>query len=119
MFFDLAKSLRSLTRSPIHSVIHEAHRFARHHLESGGNVTGSGTIGDQHYVLPPDVGASEVATAIDDWLRGQSRKRSNGATPALKMTSDGRAVVPADVLLLLGDGGIDNGRRVLERIVSE
>ena len=122
MFFDLAKSLRSLTRFPIHSVIHEAHRFARHHLESGGNVTPHNTIGDQNFVLPPDVSASAVASAIEDRLRGQrfsSRKRSNGATPALKLTSEGRAVVPADVLLQLGGGAIDSGRRVLERIVSE
>jgi hypothetical protein len=122
MFFDLAKSLRYLTRSPIHSVIHEAHRFARHHLENGGNVTPHSTIGDQDFVLPPDVSASAVASAIEDRLRNQrfsSRKRSNGATPALKTNADGRAVVPADVLLLLGDGAIDSGRRVLERIVSE
>ena len=85
MFFDLAKSLRSLTRSPIHSVIHEAHRFACHHLESGGNVTPHNTIGDQDFVLPPDVSASAVATAIKDWLRSQrfsSRKRGNDAAPA-------------------------------------
>ena len=122
MFFDLAKSLRSLTRSPIHSVIHEAHRFARHHLESGGNVTGSGTIGDQHYLLPPDVGASEVARAIDDWLRGQrfsSRKRGIEGIPPLQIGAHGKVVVPAELMLALGDGEIDRGRRVVERIVSD
>ena len=122
MFFDLAKSLRSLTRSPLHWALHEAHRMARRHLESGGNVTPHNTIGDQDFVLPPDVSASAVASAIEDRLRDQrfsSRKRSNGATPALKMTSDGKVVVPANLILLLGDGEIDRGRRVVERIVSE
>ena len=80
MFFDLAKSLRSLTRSPIHSVIHEAHRFARHHLESGGNVTPHNTIGDQDFVLPPDVSASAVASAIEDRLRGQRSRRGSVAS---------------------------------------
>ena len=96
--------------------------MARHHLESGGNVTPHNTIGDQDFVLPPDVSASAVARAVEDRLRGQrfsSRKRSNGATPALKMTSDGKVVVPANLILLLGDGEIDRGRRVVERIVSE
>ena len=122
MFFDLAKSLRSLTRSPIHSVIHEAHRFARHHLESGGNVTPHNTIGDQDFVLPPDVSASALASAIEDRLRGQrlsSRKRGIEGVPPLQTNADGKVVVPANLILLLEDGGIDSGRRVLERIVSE
>ena len=122
MFFDLAKSLRSLTRSPIHSVIHEAHRFARHHLESGGNVTPHNTIGDQDFVLPPDVSGAEVATAIKDWLRSQrfsSSKRGIEGVPPLQTNADGKVVVPAEVMLVLGDGEIDRGRRVVERIVSE
>ena len=120
MFFDLAKSLRSLTRSPIDSVIHD--RFARHHLESGGNVTPHNTIGDQGFVLPPAVSASAVASAIDDRLRGQrfsSRKRGIDAVPLLQTNADGKVVVPAEVMLVLGDGEIDRGRRVVERIVSE
>jgi hypothetical protein len=122
MFFDLAKSLRSLTRSPIHSVIHEAHRFARHHLESGGNVTPHNTIGDQDFVLPPDVSASAVTSAIEDRLRGQrfsSRKRGIDAVPPLQTNADGKVVVTAELMLALGDGEIDRGRRVVERIVSE
>src|SRR4030081_1751823 len=115
MFFDLAKSLRSLTRSPIDSVIHESHRFARRHLESGGNVTPHNTIGDQDFVLPPDVSASAVASAIEDRLRGQrfsSRKRGIDAVPPLQTNADGKVVVPAEVMLVLGDGEIDRGRRV-------
>src|SRR2546423_11200784 len=113
MFFDLAKSLRSLTRSPIHSVIHEAHRFARHHLESGGNVTPHKTIGDQDFVLPPDVSASAVASAIEDRLRGQrfsSRKRGIDAVVPLQTNADGKVVMPAELMLALGDGSADRGR---------
>ena len=122
MFFDLAKSLRSLTRSPIHSVIHEAHRFARHHLESGGNVTPQNSIGDEDSVLPPDISASAVVSAIEDRLRAQrfsSRKRGIEGVPPLQTNADGKVVVPAEVMLVLGDGEIDRGRRVVERIVSE
>src|SRR5207302_942432 len=98
MFFDLAKSLRSLTRSPIHSVIHEAHRFARHHLESGGNVAPHSTLGDQDFVLPPDVPASVVASAIEDRLRGQrfsSRKHGIVGVAPLQTNADGKVVVSA------------------------
>ena len=35
------------------------------------------------------------------------------------VTPDGKVVVPANLILLLGDGEIDRGRRVVERIVSE
>jgi len=122
MFFELARSLSSLTRSPIESVIHEAHRMARRHLEAGGNTTPDNTTRGRELVLPPDVGGAEVARAIEDLLRAQrfsSRRRSNDAAPSLQMTSDGRADVPAELLLLLGDGSADRGRRVLERIVSE
>jgi len=35
------------------------------------------------------------------------------------MTADGRIIVPANLVLLLGDGSADRGRLVLERIVSE
>ena len=99
MFFDLAKSLRSLTRSPIHSVIHEAHRFARHHLESGGNVSPDCGGSDEDFVLPPDVSASAVASAIDDRLRDQrfsSRKRGIDAVPPLQTNADGKVVVPVE-----------------------
>jgi len=96
--------------------------MARRHLESGGNVRPDVGSSYNGFVLPPDVSASAAASAIEDRLRSQrfsSRTRSDGATSALKMTSDGGTVVPADVLLLLGDGAIDSGGRVVERIVSE
>jgi len=63
-----------------------------------------------------------VASAIEDRLRGQrfsSRKRGIDAVSPLQTNADGKVVVPAEVMLVLGDGEIDRGRRVVERIVSE
>jgi hypothetical protein len=45
--------------------------------------------------------------------------RSNGAASSLKRTVDGRVFVPADVVLLLGDGAMDRGKQVLEKVVNE
>jgi len=121
MLFEIGRSFGSLTHSPLHWVLQEAHRLARRPLEAGGNVKPDGGGSDQN-LLPPDVGGAEVARAIEDLLRAQrfsSRKRSKDATPSLKMTSDGRAVVPADLLLLLGQGAADRGRQVIEEIVKE
>jgi len=89
MFFDLARSLRSLTRSPLHWAVHEAHRMARRPLETGGSATPDDTIGEQAFVLPPDVGAAEVERAIEDWLRGQrfsSKRRFNDVLVSLQTT---------------------------------
>jgi hypothetical protein len=44
---------------------------------------------------------------------------NSSVASSLKRTVDGRVFVPADVVLLLGDGSIDRGRRVMERIVNE
>jgi len=96
--------------------------MARRPLDAGGIATPDGGGGNQDFVLPPDLGASEVERAIEDWLRGlrvSSRRRDNDAGPSLQMTSDGRAVVPAELLLLLGDGFADCGKQVMEEIVKE
>ena len=122
MFSDLASSLRSLTRSPMDWALQEAHQMARRPLDAGGNVTSHSGMGGQDLVLPSDVTSAEVARGIEDWLRGSRfsvRKRSNRVTPSLKMTADEKVVVPAAVLLQLGDGFADHGKQVLERIVSE
>jgi len=96
--------------------------MARRHLEAGGNTTPDNSTRGRELVLPPDVGGAEVARAIEDLLRAQrfsSRRRSNDAAPSLQMTSDGRAVVPAELLLLLGDGSANCGKQVMEEIVKE
>jgi len=122
MLFELGKSFGSLAQSPMSWALQEAHRMARRPLDAGGNVTPDGGTGDQDLVLPPDVGAAEVARAIEDWLRGQrfsSGRRGHEAGPSLQTNADGKVVLPAELMVLVGDGSADRGRRVLERIVSE
>src|SRR5262245_5762712 len=90
--------------------------------EAGGNTTPDNTTRGRELVLPPDVGGAEVARAIEDLLRAprfSSRRRSNDAAPSLQMTSDGRAVVPVAVLVQLGNGAVERGKEVLERVVAE
>jgi hypothetical protein len=126
MLFELANSLRSLT-SPLTSALHAARRMARPlHFEEGGTVPTHGAAGGQQdrnaFPLPSDTREEEVASAIRDWLQAKrfsASKRNSGAISSLKRTADGRVFVPADVVLLLGDGSIDRGRRVMERIVNE
>ena len=73
-------------------------------------------------MLPFDVRAEEVVSAIHDWLQAKrfsAPKRNSAAASSLKTTADGRVFVPTDVVLLLGDGAADRGKRVLEKIVNE
>ena len=96
--------------------------MARHHrhLEGGGAVpTG---LGDpkHDFVVPGDVRTEDLVREIGDRLHAiRNSQVSNRATPSLQMTSDGRAVVPAELLLLLGDGSADRGAQVIEDIVKE
>ena len=128
MLFEMARALRSLTRSPITSALHEARRMSRphFHFEEGGAVAKEGGADDPNnkdaFVLPLDVREQEVRSAIQDWLhanRFTRPKRSNDPVSLLKTTADGRVFVPAAVVLLLGDGVADRGKRVLEKIVNE
>ena len=73
-------------------------------------------------MLPSDLDFAELASAIEDRLRAKrysALKSNNAAVPSLITTVDGKMVVPAAVLLQLGDGTVDRGRRVLENIVNE
>lgn len=45
MLFGLAQSLRSLTKSPMASLVQEAHRMARRRLEAGGHLEKPVAIG--------------------------------------------------------------------------
>ena len=125
--FGLEKTLRSLTRSPFDSILGAARRMARPlHFEEGGAVEAQAGAAGQHsdddFVLPSDVREKEVLSEIHDLLRAKrfsTPKRSNGATSSLKKTIDGKIVVPADLLLQLGDGKADRGKRVLEKVVNE
>jgi hypothetical protein len=108
VLFELARSLRSLTRSPAIAAIEEAHRMARRRFESGGATGGPAdkpSAGD--FVLPAGVDPVQVAMAIETKLRTGERRTSNGdsgALKALQRRSDGRVVVPAELVKRLGGG---------------
>ena len=122
MLFELARSLRSLTRSPAIAAIEEAHRMARRRFESGGATDGPAekpTAPD--FVLPAGVDPLQVAMAIETKLRVGRRSTSNGdsgALKALQRRSDGRVVVPAKLVERLGGGKMDRGVNLLEGIIA-
>ena len=125
MLFELANSLRSLT-SPLTSALHAARRMARPlHFEEGGTVPTHGADdreNEHDFLLPSDIGEPEVRSAIHDSLQAKrfsASKLNSGAISSLKKTVDGRMFVPSDVVLLIGDGAVDRGKRVLEKIVNE
>ena len=126
MLFELARALRPLT-SPLTSALHQARRMARpFHFEDGGTVPHEGRVVDQNddgdFVLPSDVREEEVLTEIQDRFyakRFSMPKRSDNPAFLLKTTVGGRLFVPAAVVLLLGDGAGDRGKRVLEKVVNE
>src|SRR5580700_12019443 len=107
MLFELARSLRSLTRSPATAAIEEAHRMARRRFESGGATRGPADKPNApDFALPAGVDPVQVAMAIERKLRsGRSlANSSNGALKALQRRSDGRVVVPAELVKRLGGG---------------
>ena len=128
MLFEIAKSLRSLTRSPITSALHEARRMARphFHFEKGGLVVPhEGRVEDQNdngdFLLPSDLDPMVVALALDAKLRGgRTAEPGIGADPmtALERRAGGRIAVPASRLLRLGDGRYDRGRQFMHGLIA-
>jgi hypothetical protein len=122
MLFELARSLRSLTRSPAVAAIEEAHRMARRRFESGGATGGPAdkpTAPD--FVLPAGVDPLQVAMAIETKLRAGRRSASNSSSGALKQLqrrSDGRVVVPAKLVERVGGGNMDRGVNLLDGIIA-
>jgi hypothetical protein len=115
MFFDLAQSLRSLTRSPITTAINQAHRMATHQLAAGGVALSTHRrSGPTDFVVPHDIDAIMLAMAIE-----ATPGPTNGGLRAVEMTPDGRAFVPGDYLQHLGNGDLGEGRRVVVRIISD
>src|ERR1051325_4904638 len=87
MLFGLAQSLRSL-KSPMASLVQEAHRMARRRLEVGGGVgMGCGgvdaRVDPNEFILPADVDADEVVKAVEAELRRRGDHRTD-APPVLK-----------------------------------
>ena len=127
MLFNLDKTLRSLTISPMSTAVAQAHRMAQRRLEAGGPaVSARGRVGDhsgaRDFVLPPDVEPVEVAEAIKAKLRGgrgSAHERGNGGHSVLATRPDRGVVVPAEMVQRLGEGMVDRGRRILDRIVGD
>jgi len=127
MLFEIAKSLRSLTRSPITSALHEARRMARphFHFEKGGLVVPhEGRVEDHHneqeFELPGDVDPLLVALSIDEKLRDGQTTRGLGDDPMmlLERRAGGRIVVGGHHLLRLGDGDFAKGKRFMHSSIA-
>ena len=127
MLFELARSLRSLTRSPITSALHEARRMARphFHFEEGGVVPHEGRVEDQNddgdFQLPLDVDPMAVALAIDAKLRDGRTMPGLGDDPMmlLERRAGGRIVVGGHHLLRLGDGDFAKGKQFMHGLVAQ
>lgn len=115
MLFDLARSLGSLTASPIQTALDQARRQAQR-FEAGGAASSDHADGAaaDGYVLPPDIDPELVVTAIATRLGVDTHKR-----PVPEAVAGGRVVIPRAVVGALGNGVLERGRRVLERIVAE
>ena len=126
MLFEMARALRSLTRSPITSALHEARRMARphFHFKEGGIVPHEGRVDGQNddgdFLLPADVDPMDVALAIDQKLR-DGRTRSLGDDPMmlLERRAGGRIVVGGHHLLRLGDGDFAKGKQFMHGLVAQ
>jgi len=117
----MGASLRSLTGSPFDAAVRLAHLAARRHLETGGAAApapGRAAADAADFVLPPDIAALDVAVAVKGRLR-DIRGRHDNAPSAVKLGAAGRIVVPRDCVEHLGDGDLDRGRRVLDRIIAD
>ena len=127
MLFQMAKALRSLTRSPVTSALHEARRMARPHFrfEDGGVVPHEGRVEDRDdegdFVLPPDVDPMAVALVIDEKLRdGRTAQAGFGDDPTmlLERRAGGRIVISGHHLLRLGDGRFDGDRQFMHGLIA-
>jgi len=127
LFTSLANSLRSLTASPIGTVVDQAHRMARRRLESGGPASskrsrGGDDAADTEFELPSDIDPAEVALAIHAKLnagRGAQAGLGDDLLNVLERRAGGRVVVPAHHVLRIGDGRFDLGRRFLHGIIGQ
>jgi len=109
-FSELAQSLHSLTSSPFHSVLNEAHKMARHRLEQGGSAVS--TCNRQRRI--PTWCTLFSGSILTPW---RSRKVSEeGWASTRQMTPSGReeklggrVVAQRRHVLRLGDGNFAQG----------
>ena len=123
MLFGLAQSLRSLTASPMAGLVQEAHRMARRRLEAGGPavpapkpVKTDPVPAD--YVLPIDIDADDVVTAIEAELQKRG-DRATDLVPLVLRRAGGRVVVPGPHVRRLGGGHHGRGQRFLYAVISQ
>ena len=126
MLFEMARALRSLTRSPIESALHSARHMARpFHFQEGGTVPTQGRVVEepveQDFVLPPDLDPLVVAMAIEAKLRDGRTAASLGDDPMrrLERRAGGRIVVAGHHLLRLGDGNFAKGRQFMRGLITK
>ena len=125
MFFDLTKTLRSLTAAPATTAIDQARRMARARLQAGGAAVPVRKQGDQRvaddYLLPDGVDAAAVARGVRQKL-GISEPVGDGADalhPLEQRKLGGRIRLSGLHLLRLGDGRFDKGRAFMHRLVAD
>src|SRR5690242_18947856 len=126
MLFEMARALRSLTRSPITSALHSARHIARpFRVEEGGVVPHELRVEDQNddgdFLLTADVDPMVVALALDAKLRGgRTAQPGIGEDPmtVLERRAGGRIAVPASRLLRVGDGRYDRGREFMHSLIA-
>lgn len=121
MFFNLARSLGSLTVSPIQTALYQARRQAQR-FEAGG-VARADHVGDANrrdgaVVLPAGVDSAALAAAIEARLRAKSGSALIRWNRLVMVGADGRLRVPHGVIQTLGDGSFDRGRRFLGKLIS-
>ncbi len=117
MLNEIARSLRSLTRSPLETALDQAHRMARRYEAGGAAAATPGGDNRQapvDFVLPHEVSPSAMLRAIEAALQG----RRTGLGDLLQVKANGRIVVPGQIVERLGDGDAVRGRRFLERVVA-
>lgn len=114
MFFGLQNTLRSLTLSPAKAALDAAHRQARRYLEAGG-AADAGHRQEGEVLLPAGIDLHSLRLAIDAKLGG-ARLRGQ-KSPALRVTADGRGVVPRELIECLGGGSFERGMQFLEHRV--
>jgi hypothetical protein len=128
MLFEMARALRSLTRSPIQSALHSARHMARpFHFEDGGVVVPhEGRVeegnDDGDFLLPSDLDPMVVALALDAKLRdGRTAQAGVGDDPMqlLERRAGGRVVVAGHHLLRLGDGDFAKGKRFMHSLIAK
>jgi hypothetical protein len=118
--FNMAPTLRALTAgSPITTAMHQARRMAQRYLERGGAVVSAkAQPKSAGFLVPGDVDAAALATAIEAKLRA-GRNKKNDLPNVLERRQDREIVVPRVVLERLGAGNATRGEQLLARLMSE